>query len=62
MNKHILFVIENLFPLGAAQQLKLLADGLVGQGYKVHVAVLGQRSFVPTRWTDSDIELSLIHI
>lgn len=61
MNKHILFVIENLFPLGAAQQLKLLADGLVGQGYKVHVAVLGQRSFVPTRWTDSDIEVSFLN-
>ena len=61
MNQHILFVIENLFPLGAAQQLKVLAEGLVDQGHKIHVAVLGQRSFEPTQWTDSDIEVSFLN-
>ena len=61
VNQHILFVIENLFSLGAAQQLRVLAEGLVKQGYKIHVAVLGQRSFEPTQWTDLDIEVSFLN-
>jgi len=61
VKQHILFVIENLFPLGPAQQLKVLVDGLVAQGYKIHIAVLGQRSFEPTRWTDADIEVSFLN-
>ena len=61
VNQHILFVIENLFSLGAAQQLKVLAAGLVAQGHKIHVAVLGQRSFEPTQWTNLDIEVSFLN-
>ncbi len=61
MNQHILFVIVNLFPLGAAQQLKVLAAGLVARGCKVDVAVLGQRSFEPTDWNDLDIAVTFLN-
>ena len=61
MKQHILFVIENLFSLGAAQQLKVLAAGLVDHGYQIHVAVLGQRAFEPTDWTDLGIDVSFLN-
>lgn len=61
MNQHILFVIENLFSLGAAQQLKVLTEGLVAQKHKIHVAVLGQRSFEPSQWTELGIEVSFLN-
>lgn len=57
----ILFVIENLFPLGAALQLKLLADELVVKHYEVHVAVLGQKAFVPQDWIDSNIDVYFLN-
>jgi len=61
VKQHILFVIENLFPLGAAQQLKVLATGLVDNGYQIHVAVLGQRAFEPTDWTHLGIVVSFLN-
>lgn len=61
MSHRILFVIENLFSLGSAQQLKVLAGGLVAKGYEVHVAVLGQREFEPTDWTDLQVKVSFLN-
>lgn len=61
MNQRILFVIESLFPLGSAQQLKLLADALVESGCDIHVAVLGEKTFEPTAWTDIGINVAFLN-
>lgn len=55
MNHRILFVTETLFPLGAAQQLKILAESLVELGHDVNVAVLGERSPESTNWIQAGI-------
>lgn len=60
MNR-ILFVIENLFSLGPAFQLKSLAESLVQRGKEIHVAVLGQREFEPIDWKQSGIEVSFLN-
>lgn len=61
MSHRILFTIESLFPLGAAQQLKLLADSLVQQGHEIHVAVLGEYAFEPITWTQNGIEVYFLN-
>ena len=61
VSHRILFVIEDLFPLGSAQQLKLLADALVSMDYEIHVAVLGERRFDPTDWTNSGINVYFLN-
>lgn len=61
MSHRILFTIESLFPLGAAQQLKLLADALVGRGHQVHVAVLGEFDAEPTAWTEMGIDVHFLN-
>jgi glycosyltransferase involved in cell wall biosynthesis len=61
VSHRILFIVETLFALGAAQQLKLLADSLVEHRYEIHVAVLGQREFEPTAWTSSGIEVYFLN-
>ena len=45
MNKRVLLVVDTMFPLGPANQLKLLANELVQRGLEVHVAVLKDRPF-----------------
>ncbi len=61
MSHRILFTIESLFPLGEAQQLKLLASSLVQQGYDIHVAVLGEYAFEPIQWTTDCITVYFLN-
>lgn len=61
MKHRILFVIENLFPLGPAQQLRGLAKSLADQGNEIHVAVVGQREFEPTQWTTAGIKVCFLN-
>ena len=61
MKHRILFVIEDLYPLGAAKQLFGLAKALVDRGDEIHVAVLGQREFEPDQWTETGIEVSFLN-
>lgn len=61
MSHRILFTIESLFSLGAAQQLKLLADSLVQKGHEIHVAVLGEYAFEPTQWTNAGIDVYFLN-
>jgi len=61
VSHRILFTIESLFPLGAAQQLKLLADSLVRQGCEIHVAVLGEFAFEPDQWTQTGVEVHFLN-
>jgi glycosyltransferase involved in cell wall biosynthesis len=61
LSHRILFVAETLFSLGAAQQLKLLADALTEAGHEIHVAVLGQRTGQPTEWTDAGIKIHFLN-
>ena len=42
MSRRILFVIDSLFPLGPALQLKILANALSERGHEVHIAVLDE--------------------
>lgn len=61
MSHHILFTIESLYPLGAAQQLKLLAAALVRQGHQVQVAVLGEFDEAPIAWTELGIDVHYLN-
>lgn len=61
MSHRILFVIENLFSLGPAQQLKILADSLVAKGYEIHVAVVGQYMFEPKEWNRNGIKTYFVN-
>ena len=61
MSHRILFVIENLFPLGPAQQLKILADALVAKGHEIHVAVVGQYMFDPKQWEEPGIKMYFVN-
>lgn len=61
MSHRILFVTEELYPLGNAQTLRLLVDGLIARGWEVHVAVLGQRRREPTEWLNAGIEVSYVN-
>ncbi len=61
MSQRILFVIESLFPLGPAQQLKLLADELVARDFEIHVAVLGEKSFEPVQWTSAGMKVHFLN-
>ncbi|MFK7766227.1 MAG: glycosyltransferase family 4 protein [Mariniblastus sp.] len=57
----ILFVAETLFPLGPAEPLLRLSSALTALGHEVIVAVLGQRTFDPTQWTDAAIEVHYLN-
>ena len=61
MSHRILFVTETLFPLGPAEQLLRLSSQLVKRGHQIIVAVLGQRTFEPTQWTDAGIEVHFLN-
>jgi glycosyltransferase involved in cell wall biosynthesis len=61
VSHRILFTIESLFPLGSAQQLKLLADSLVQQGHEIHVAVLGEYAFEPDQWTQAGVNVCFLN-
>lgn len=61
VSHRILFTIESLFSLGAAQQLKLLVDSLAQAGHEIHVAVLGERAFEPTDWADAGIKVYFLN-
>lgn len=61
MSHRILFVIETLFSQGAAQQLEILATALANQQYEIHIAVLGQKTEEPKRWTDAGINISFLN-
>ncbi len=59
--QRILFVIEDLLPMGPVQQLKLLADELIVKHYEIHIAVLGQKAFVPKDWLDPNIDVYFLN-
>lgn len=61
MSHRILFVIESLFSLGAAQQLEALAQALANRQYEIQVAVLGNQTTEPTRWTDAGIKINFLN-
>lgn len=61
MSRRILFVTESLFPLGPAQQLKILADALDIDQWDVHVAVLGEKTFEPVEWTEFGIQVYFLN-